>query len=129
MEINEITEHLKNDSLSPGELAEFYTQLAGWYSYYAQMMKRVKETKPTKWLEIKDSGRTVVEKGVNAQGMEYTTFTGKGYSDNHTDILWEATEDGQKEIALTWELKRLEQMMRSIKARLYINNQEANNTY
>lgn len=124
MEINEITEHLKSDSLSPGQLAEFYTQLAGWYSYYAQMMKRTKEDKPKKWLEIKQAPTKLTH---IEEGKVYPLP--KPHSDTHTERLWEATEDGQKEIALEWELKRIEQMMRSIKARLYINNQEAKNTY
>lgn len=119
MEIQEITEHLKNDSLSPSDLAECYTQLAGWYSYYGQMMKKVKEDKPAKWLELK---------GKHLLNQEGKTVV-KPHSDTMTEMLWEASEEGQKEIALTWELKRIKQMMSAINSRLYIANMEARSQY
>lgn len=110
-DVTTIQESLKNDSLSIGELGKAYTTLAGWYSYYAQMLKEVRLEKPAKWLALK------------------ATPEDKPYSDTHTDRLWEATEDGKKEIALEWELKKIEQLTRAIKARLYVSEQEAHNIY
>lgn len=110
-DVTKIQESLKNEALSVGQIAEFYTKLAGWYSYYAQMLKGVKLDKAAKWLEIK------------ASSLE------KPYSDTHTDRLWEATDTGRAEIALEWELKKIEQLMRAIKARLYVSDQEAHNSY
>jgi len=111
MTIDQITEELKNDEASPVSLGEFYTQLSGWYSYYGQQMKRVQLIKSEAWIVIKQSGDP------------------KPYSDAYTDKLWEATEDGQKEVALHWELKRIEQMMRAIKTRLYVDNEAARSLY
>lgn len=109
MEITLITDKLKEDQLSPPDLAELYTQLAGWYFYYGQMMKKVLEIKPRAWLDLKASGDP------------------KPYSDKMTEMLWEASEDGQKEIALEWELKRIQKMMKAIDSRLYIESVEMKN--
>lgn len=41
MNIKQIEEALKNKDASPPDLAKFGTILAGYYSYYGQMFKRV----------------------------------------------------------------------------------------
>lgn len=111
MDINQITENLKNEDMSPVELGQIYTQLSGWYSFYGQQMKRVQLAKGATWIAIKQNNGS------------------KAYSDAYTDKIWDGTEDGQKEVALHWELKRIEQMMRAIKTRLYVDNTAAMNTY
>jgi hypothetical protein len=46
MTIEQITKELKNDDLSPPDLAKTDTILSGYYSYYGQMLKRIRLVKP-----------------------------------------------------------------------------------
>jgi hypothetical protein len=108
---DKITEELKNEDLAPPDLGKIYTQLSGWYSYYAQMIKRIQLVKPGEWLKIKASGNP------------------KEYSDARTDMEWEATKMGRDEVALKWELKRIEAMMGGVKTRLYADQVSARNQY
>jgi len=96
-EINQIENSLKTASDSPGDLAEYLTKLAGWYSYRMEQAKKIALVKPSIWLQLK-----VLNKS----------------SDKVTDMTWEASEDGQKEIALDFELKRITKMYSSIDKRL-----------
>jgi len=107
--IDKITEELKNEDLSPPDLGKLLTQLSGWHSYYCQLMKRVQLAKPDKWLNIKKSGQL------------------KEYSDTRTDMEWEATKPGKHEIALKWEIKRIEGMMQAVRSRLYVDEMSAKN--
>jgi hypothetical protein len=109
--INGITEQLKNESLTPPELGEIIRLLAGWYSFYSNKMKGIQLQKAEKWLAIKKQGQP------------------KEYSDTRTDMEWEATKLGKHEIALKWELKRIEFMMQGVRARLYSDQVEAKNKY
>jgi hypothetical protein len=111
MTIDSITEELKNEDLSPPDLSKLGTILAGFYSYYGQMLKRIHIKKPEIWLSIQANNGD------------------KALSDKKTERTWEATEDGQKEIALEWECKRIEKMLSSINRRLYVDNQAAKNNY
>jgi hypothetical protein len=40
----------------------------------------------------------------------------KAFSDKKTEMVWDTTEDGQAEVALEWELKRIEKMVSAINA-------------
>ena len=111
MTIDQITEGLKNEDLAPPDLAKFGTILAGFYSYYGQMLKRIHLKKPEVWLKVQANNGD------------------KPLSDKKTERTWEATKDGQKEIALEWECKRIEKMLSSINRRLYVDNQAAKNNY
>jgi hypothetical protein len=119
MNIKQIEEALKNEDASPPDLAKFNTILAGYYSYYGQMLKRIQLVKPKAWLEIQD---------YVLQEKEWV-HRPKPLSDKKTERTWEATEDGQKEIALEWELKRIEKMMSAINKRLYVDNIAVKNQY
>jgi hypothetical protein len=120
MNIKQIEEALKNEDASPPDLAKLNTILAGYYSYYGQMLKRIQLRKPEVWLRIQDYE---VSNDVEQVKRE------KPLSDKKTERTWEATEDGQKEIALEWELKRIEKMMSAINKRLYVDNIAAKNQY
>ncbi len=111
MTIDQITGDLRNEDLSPPDLAKIGTILSGYYSYYGQMLKRIHLVKPAVWLKIQSN------------------FGDKPLSDKKTERSWEATPDGQKEIALEWECKRIEKMLSSINRRLYVDNQAAKNNY
>lgn len=119
MNIKQIEEALKNEDASPPDLAKFQTILAGYYSYYGQMLKRIQLKKPEVWLQIQDY-EPIPGMGIKRE---------KPLSDKKTERTWEATEDGQKEIALEWELKRIEKMMSAINKRLYVDNIAAKNQY
>lgn len=123
MEVKDIEQELMNEDSSPPDLAKYATILAGYYSYYGQMLKRVQLIKPTVWLEIQDNEEVLKDGGLVYQKRD------KPLSDKKTERMWEATEDGQKEIALEWELKKIERMLSAIKQRLYVDNVAAKNNY
>ena len=120
MTIDEITEELRNEDLSPPDLAKIGTILAGFYSYYGQMLKRIHLKKPEIWLAIQT---------FEDWNGGFEKARAKPLSDKKTERMWEATKDGQKEIALEWECKRIEKMLSSINRRLYVDNQAAKNNY
>jgi hypothetical protein len=122
MNISDIESSLKNEDASPPDLAQFSTILAGYYSYYGQMLKQIHLKKPEAWLHIQDWQEP--ELG----GDDYIKRE-KPLSDKKTERTWEATEDGQAEIALEWELKRIEKMMSAINKRLYVDTVAAKNQY
>ncbi|MEW6126712.1 MAG: hypothetical protein AB1757_06715 [Acidobacteriota bacterium] len=109
--INEITERLKSESIPPSELGDILMQLAGWYAFYSNKMKKVQLQKAERWLAIKKQGQP------------------KEYSDTRTDMEWETTPLGKQEIALKWELKRIEIMLTGVRSRLYSDQVEAKNQY
>ncbi len=115
--IDEITEQLKVCD-NPLELAGYLTKLAGWGSYYNEMLKKISLKKPQKWLIIQEYGQDI-ENSTDSTEMILTLKPTKSLSDKRTEMTWAASEDGQKEIALKYELKRIDQMMSSIKQRLY----------
>ncbi len=123
MNIKQIEEALKNEDASPLDLAKFNTILAGYYSYYGQMLKRIQLVKPQAWLHIQDY------EDWNDAGNSPELHREKPLSDKKTERVWEATEDGQKEIALEWELKRIEKMMSAINKRLYVDSIAVKNQY
>lgn len=118
--ILEIETALKNEDESPPELAKYETVLAGYYSYYAQMLKRILVDKPVAWLNIQSFIDYETERSVTRE---------KPLSDKKTEMIWQATEQGQAEIALSWELRRIEKMMSAINKRLYVDSVAAKNQY
>ena len=121
MTIDQITDELKNEDLSPTDLAKLGTILSGHYSYYGQMLKRIHLKKPAVWLHIKSEPIHAADPASKKLPSPY--------SDKMTERMWEATTDGQKEIALEWECKRIEKMLSSINKRLYVDNVAARNNY
>lgn len=120
MNIKDIEEALKNEEASPPDLAQFSTILAGYYSYYGQMLKRVLLDKPLVWINIQAFADYETERAVTRE---------KPLSDKKTEMIWQASKGGQEEIALTWELRRIEKMMQAINKRLYVDNIAAKNQY
>ncbi|MEP6960850.1 MAG: hypothetical protein ABI995_02165 [Acidobacteriota bacterium] len=111
MTVNEITEELKTQD-DPITLSAYLTQLSAHASSYNEMMKRVQLKKPQVWIHIQRVKNWDTEDPVMLERE-------KSLSDTKTEMTWATTEDGQKEIALSYELKRIEQMMSAIKQRLY----------
>ncbi len=121
MNIKDIEDALKNEDASPPALAQFGTILAGYYSYYGQKLKKIQIKKPLVWLRIQTF--------VDCFSDDPEVLRDKPYSDKKTEMVWNTTEDGQKEIALEWELKRIEKMVSSINKRLYVDSVAAKNQY
>lgn len=132
--IDQITEELKNEDISPPDLGRLYTQLSGWYSFYAQKLKRVQLEKPAKWLAIQN-GPIATKRNVPLPDGSFKTIditpeaVRKPYSDKKTEMTWNATYEGKAEMALEWELKRIEKMCSAINKRLYVDNVAARNQY
>jgi hypothetical protein len=86
--IKDIEDALKNEQESPPDLAKYATILAGYYFYYANMMKKILLNKDSVCLTIQDAP---IQKG------------DKALSDKKTERIWNTTKEGQAEIALEWE--------------------------
>lgn len=120
MNIEDIESALKNEDASPPDLAKFSTILAGYYSYHGQTLKRIMIDKPLVWLNIQSFVDYETERNINRE---------KPLSDKKTEMIWLASEQGEAETALTWELRRIEKMMSAINKRLYVDNVAAKNQY
>ncbi len=79
------------------------------------MMKRILINKDAVCLRIQDYNNWLPNE-------EYYSKRDKPLSDKKTERIWNTTKEGQAEIALEWELKRIEKMMQQISRRLYIDN-------
>ena len=121
MNIKQIEEALMNEDAAPPDLAKFATILAGYYSYYGQMLKRIQLKKPLIWLRIQTF--------IDWKSDGPNDVREKSLSDKKAEMVWNTTEDGQGEIALEWELKRIEKMVSSINKRLYVDSIAAKNQY
>ena len=119
--IKEIEADLMNEDAAPPDLAKFATILAGYYSYYGQTLKRIQIKKPLVWLRIQTF--------VDWKAKDPQDVRDKAYSDKKTEMVWNTTKDGQAEVALEWELKRIEKMVSAINKRLYVDNIAAKNQY
>jgi len=50
-------------------------------------------------------------------------------SQKHAELVWETTEDGQKEITMVYHTKGLLELARSVKTEVDVKNGEAYNQY
>jgi hypothetical protein len=121
MNIQQIEEALKNEDASPPDLSKFGTILAGYYSYYGQMLKKIQIKKPEVWLGIQAFEDWYADQLMSPRD--------KYLSDKKTEMVWSTTKDGKSEVALEWELKRIERMVSSINKRLYVDSVAAKNQY
>ena len=108
MELKELTEKLKSgENIAPGELSKYRLELSGWFAFYSGQLEDILKRKPEQWLEIRKTAG----------------------SDKMTDMRYNATEDGQEELALRLRLKSIEKIMSSIRLRLEIMEKESQNYY
>jgi hypothetical protein len=112
-EIDKISEELKTCD-DPVTLASYLTKLAGWNSYYTEMLKKILIGKAEVWLHIHITGKT--EQGV--------LHLDKELSDKKTDYVWQTTENGKRELALAYEIKRIDIMYKAISKRLWAMENE-----
>lgn len=101
-----IEQEMAGDQPVPGRLADFRVYLAALYSLRAAEMQRILGVKPAIWLKIR----------------------GDKNSDKATDREWQATEKGQRETQLKWELRRIDKLSSAIATKLRIMENEARNT-
>lgn len=128
-EITKIEQALKTED-SPTELASYLTRLAAYNSFYSERMKQIQLIKPGKWLEIqsKEEKIDMIQKQftdvVELPPATYMGLRDKPLSDKKTEMIWATTPEGQEETNLTFILKRLDILYRSISKRLYSMEQE-----
>lgn len=98
---------MANETVAPGQLANFRVFLAAHYSLKATEMQRILAVKPGKWLDLR----------------------GEKNSDKAADREWQATDLGQKETQLKWDLKRIEKLTSALASKLRVMEGEAKNQY
>lgn len=106
-EIKAIQLELATGKHPPGKLADYRTQLSGFYSYYMEEYTEVLKRKPFVWRDLRVEEKT----------------------DKATDRAYDTTDDGQKEIELRGLLKSIEKMMSSISTQLRVMENELKNQW
>ncbi len=109
-EINQIEESLKTCD-EPIALASYLTRLAAFNSFYTEKMRGIQIVKPQKWLDFQRFGQ-------DWNDVSPPDRLPKPLSDKKTEMIWMTTEQGQEETNLTYILKRLDILYRSISKRL-----------
>lgn len=109
--LTQLAQEVHMNMSNPHELSKIHNECAAMYSYYSDKLKDIKIRKPSKWLQIKESGDD------------------KDISDRKADMLFSMTEDGKNEIEYSYTLKALEKIMSSIKHSTAINTQESRNQF
>jgi hypothetical protein len=105
--IEHIEKEMAGTQLAPGQLADFRVYLAALYPLRAAEIQDILAVKPSMWLDMR----------------------GKKNSDKATDREWQATEKGQRETQLKWELRRIEKLSSAIVTKLRVMEGEARNQY
>lgn len=103
--IEQIEQELAGEGISPRQLADFRVYLAALYSLRAGEMQRILAVKPRAWLAIRD----------------------KKNSDKAADREWQATEQGQDETDLKWQMKRIDKLSSAIASKLRVMADEVRN--
>lgn len=105
--IEHIETELAGEILIPRRLAHYRVFLAALYSLRAAEMQQILAVKPGIWLDLR----------------------GEKNSDKATDREWQATEKGQRETWLKWELRRIEKLTAAIASQLRVLEGEARNIH
>jgi hypothetical protein len=107
LSIEQIEKDMAGDSLIPGRVADYRVYLAAIYSLRASEMQNILGQKPRLWLAIREQKK----------------------SDTAADREWEATDLGQLEMHIKWELKRLDKLSSALASKLRVMEGEARNQY
>jgi hypothetical protein len=107
LSIEYIETEMAGEGLPPRRLADFRVYLAALYSLRAAEMQQILAVKPGIWLDIR----------------------GEKNSDKATDREWQATEKGQRETQLKWELRRIDKLSAALASKLRVMEGEAKNQY
>lgn len=92
---------------TPREIAERRVELSSEYSQCADDLSDILEIKATAWLSMRENHK----------------------SDKATDMAWDATELGIKEMRLRLKMKALEKKLSAARTYLEVMNTEAKNQY
>jgi hypothetical protein len=105
--IEHIEKEMGGDTLVPRLLADYRVFLAALYSLRAAEMQQILAVKPGIWLDTR----------------------GEKNSDKATDREWQATEKGQRETQLKWELRRIDKLSGALASKLRVLEGESRNQY
>lgn len=103
LSIEHIEQNLAGDGVSPRQLAEYRVYLAAIYSLRGSEMAAIEIRKAREWLVLRRGATSVAE----------------------TDRAWDVTDDGQRQIALKWELRRIEKLIAAAASMLRVMENEA----
>ena len=103
LSIEHIEQSMAGSEFSPRQLASFRVYLAAMHSLYGSEMSQIEIRKAQEWLAIRAGTGSVAE----------------------ADRAWDATQDGQRQIALKWELRRIDKLIQAIASMLRVMEQEA----
>ena len=103
--VEHIEQEMAGAELSPRQVANFRVFLAAIFSLRAAEMQQILAVKPGIWLDMR----------------------GEKNSDKATDREWQATEKGQRETQLKWEMKRIEKLSSALASKLRVMEGEARN--
>ena len=107
MTLEEIQEQMREGQLTPHQMSEFKTRLAGEYSHFSEQLEDVLLKKPSVWMEMRKSLK----------------------SDTSTDRAWDGTEMGLIEMKLRLRCKRIEKLISALSSALRVKEGEARNEY
>src|SRR3954452_13143437 len=103
--IEHIETELVADVVVPRRLADYKTYLSAVYSMRGGDMAQIEKRKAFEWPRIRQNAGSVSE----------------------ADRMWDASDDGQRQIDLKWELRRVEKLISAINSRLRVAEMEARN--
>jgi hypothetical protein len=105
LSIEHIETTLAGTVYTPRQLASFRVYLAAIHSLRGTEMAGIESRKARVWLDIRATAGSVAEA-------------------NHA---WDTTADGQRQIELKWELRRIDKLIQAIASMLRVMEQEARN--
>lgn len=105
MTLTEIEEKIRDAKDSPHALADLRVELSAEFIHRTEEMKHVLRLKPSVWMDMRQNHK----------------------SDTATDRAFDATDLGQHEMELRYDLKSLEKSMSAIRGLLDVFNAEARN--
>lgn len=89
--------------MTPHELAAKKLEYTARYERASEELEKIKLMKADKWMEIRKGSKTNAE----------------------TDMLWNASEEGKKELSLSMEMKRIEKSLSAFNTILRVKENEA----
>lgn len=105
--ITELSEQILKSKDHPRSLSKLLMEMATKYAMVSDIYKDLRMAKNVFWQENKK----------------------EKVSDKAVEISWHCTEEGEKELRATMELKSLEKLMSSVKSYLRVLENESRNQY
>lgn len=105
--LSEIEKELATGQIPPQRLADMRAELSAIYSEIAGILEEVLATKAKKWVEMRKEQK----------------------SDKSTDILWDSSDEGIREMKCRIRLKRCEKLTGAVKSLLDVAMGQARNQF